>query len=170
MTATFSTPTSPQLPLKACIHCAVGKVIYQHPTLAAIPVDGKTRSLGFARLPNIDLDRAVIFHHRSAEHDEQVCEDSELDKMLQSEHNEPFEHEEPPTLFWRLVVLVEAGSDSISALPLFLSSCASRWEFWAYMSSEFGRSIIPTDGKLATEYNYNQSAESGPTACSRDDV
>ena len=92
-------------------------VIARHPVLSAIPVDEDKPDTFFVRLPQIDLRRAVKFV--TTEHDGQGDEgrkDSELDAVIEGQHNINFKAEYGQLPFWRVIVLHPAGTVSSFAL------------------------------------------------------
>jgi hypothetical protein len=103
VTASYRLPQNYSLPLKEYIYTALGDVIAQHPVLSAIPVDEHTQNPYFVRLSQIDLDKCVTFASRQYVYPwSSETRDSELDELLSSQHNIPFE---APNPFWRLYVL-----------------------------------------------------------------
>ncbi|KAI9933883.1 hypothetical protein ASPWEDRAFT_168158 [Aspergillus wentii DTO 134E9] len=105
VSATYTLPESCSLPVKDYVYKACEVLIGQHPILSAIPVDEDTKTPYFVRLPEIDLDQAISFQSRQNGHPESDEEDSELEALLQVQHNTPFS---APSPFWRLCVLTEA--------------------------------------------------------------
>ncbi|KAF7531853.1 hypothetical protein G7054_g8473 [Neopestalotiopsis clavispora] len=91
--------------LRPDLYAALASVVSCHPALALVPVDMHTNEPRFHRLSHIDLDRAVTFRR---------CDggEVELDALLTTQHNLPFQEDELETSvpFWRLVV-VESTSD-----------------------------------------------------------
>ncbi|KIX08036.1 uncharacterized protein Z518_02691 [Rhinocladiella mackenziei CBS 650.93] len=108
---TTSTPTDPQPGvLRTYIYQACARAIGKHPILSAIPVGENTQSPQFARLPEIDLEKCVLFQERqpstpAPDRDRDV----ELDELLTIQHNTPFE---PPDPFWRLCILTNLNPTS----------------------------------------------------------
>lgn len=91
--------------LRPDLYAALASVVSRHPALALVPIDMHTNEPRFHRLSHIDLDRAVTFR---------PCDDGEveLDALLTTQHNLPFQEDEQETKlpFWRLIV-VESTSD-----------------------------------------------------------
>jgi hypothetical protein len=92
-------------PLRPDLYAALASVVSHHPALALVPVDMHTNEPRFHRLSHIDLDRAVTFCRYD---DGEV----ELDALLTTQHNLPFQEDEQETNlpFWRLIV-VESTSE-----------------------------------------------------------
>lgn len=82
---------------------AVANVIQKHPILSAIAVDEDTPNPYFARLPAIDLFRAVSFVARVGK--AMADRDEELDDILQRQHNTKFKADYRSLPFWRLFIL-----------------------------------------------------------------
>lgn len=88
--------------LKQPLYHALARVIEQHPILAAVPLDVRSPTPYLARLPQIDLHRAVKFVAVDYE------DPSTLDGLLEIQHNQPFELDEAdPQPFWRLFILTK---------------------------------------------------------------
>lgn len=62
--ASYTLPEMFSLPVKDYIYRACEAVIKQHPTVSAIPVGEDTQEPYFVRLPEVDLDRSIIFQKR----------------------------------------------------------------------------------------------------------
>ncbi|KAF2261892.1 hypothetical protein CC78DRAFT_561551 [Lojkania enalia] len=95
------------------IYTAVTDVIRKHPILSAIPVDEHTPEPYFARLPSIDLKKSISFVKRNQPipvNDE--GEDSELDALLEDQHNADFKSDYGTLPFWRLIVLQNPGVEN----------------------------------------------------------
>ncbi|RDI81606.1 hypothetical protein Vi05172_g8496 [Venturia inaequalis] len=86
---------------------AVAIVIQEHAILSAIPIDEDTPSPYFARLPTIDLSRAVSFVTRVDA--SETGGDGELDALLEREHNTNFKADYGSLPFWRLVIVQMVG-------------------------------------------------------------
>ncbi|KAE9963537.1 hypothetical protein EG328_011318, partial [Venturia inaequalis] len=86
---------------------AVAVVIQEHAILSAIPIDEDTPSPYFARLPTINLSRAVSFVTRVDA--SEPGGDGELDSLLEREHNTNFNADYGSLPFWRLVIVQMVG-------------------------------------------------------------
>ncbi|KAH6629307.1 alcohol acetyltransferase [Boeremia exigua] len=120
LSARYSAPTTTQIQnLRNLIFVALQDVIRQHGILSAIPVKEHSPEAYFARLPSIDLTRSVTFITRSKP--ETVDgQDSELDAILEEQHNLNFKDNYGSLPFWRLLILQEAGrEDRFSASFIF---------------------------------------------------
>ena len=86
-------------------------VIAQHPILSAIPVDEDKPDTYFARLPEINLRRAVKFVARQQQDFKEDNDgiDGELDEIIENQHNTNFKEDYGQLPFWRVIVLHPAG-------------------------------------------------------------
>ncbi|EMD96664.1 hypothetical protein COCC4DRAFT_209277 [Bipolaris maydis ATCC 48331] len=98
---------APQFDLKPTIYAALARVIQEHAILSAIPVDEDSPDSYWVQLPTIDLARPVTFLTR-ARPLEETGEDSELDEILQEQHNIDFKSDYGTLPFWRLLILRDA--------------------------------------------------------------
>lgn len=105
--ATYTLPESFSLPAKDYIYRACGSLISQHPGLSAIPVGEDTKNPYFVRVPQIDLDQAIIFQEREKTLDPDSDQDPELESLITAQHNTGFT---PPAPFWRLCILTDGSS------------------------------------------------------------
>jgi hypothetical protein len=96
--------------LREKIFSALSTVIQRHPILSAIPVDEDSAAPYFARLPEINLEDVVTFVTRQALYDGDG-QDAELDSFLEKEHNIGFKANYGRVPFWRLIILMNLGSD-----------------------------------------------------------
>ncbi|KAL5363904.1 alcohol acetyltransferase [Aspergillus floccosus] len=103
--ATYSLPESFILPVQDYVFKACEALVGQHPVLSAIPLREDTKEPYWARLPEVDLGHAVHFKQRTKPVSETDNHDSELDELLQEQHNTPYTAPHP---YWRLCVLTEA--------------------------------------------------------------
>lgn len=107
--ATYTLPASYILPVKDYIYKACESLIYQHPSLSAIPVDEGTKHPYFVRLPGVDLDQPISFRERLYEISEVEPEgDRDLDVLLRYQHNKGFTR---PAPFWRLCILTDSSNE-----------------------------------------------------------
>jgi Alcohol acetyltransferase len=97
----YSTPNT--IALKPVIFAALSTVIAQHPILSAIPMDEDTNSPYFAHLPEIDLEKTVIFSIRD-EFDSKK-RDQKLDALLESMHNTSFKGNYGKQPFWHVAII-----------------------------------------------------------------
>src|SRR5690242_9308150 len=79
-------------------------VIGKHSILSAIPVNEDSPNPHWARLPSIDLSRCVSFIDRKQSRDE-LGQDDELDKILETAHNTSFKADLGELPFWRLIIV-----------------------------------------------------------------
>lgn len=100
--------TSPDL--RCVIYAALADVVRKHDILSATPVDEASPYAYFARLPAIDLGSCVFFKTRSKSV-ERGEGDSELDALLQEQHNIDFKSHHGTLPFWRLIVLRDAEAE-----------------------------------------------------------
>lgn len=99
-----------QYDLQRIIYAALAHVIQEHTILSAIPVDEDSPDSYWVQLPTIDLARSVTFLTR-ARPLEETGEDSELDEILQEQHNIDFKSDYGTLPFWRLVILRDAENE-----------------------------------------------------------
>ena len=95
---------------KEAIFSALSVVIQRHPILSAIPVDEDSASPYFARLPEINLEDAVMFLTRQTLYDG-YSQDVELDSVLEKQHNTDFKTNYGTVPFWRLIILKSPNSE-----------------------------------------------------------
>jgi hypothetical protein len=95
--------------LRHVVHAALEHVIRSHAILSAIPVNEDSPDAYWARLPSIDLALCVSFVTRSRPIT-QSEEDSELDEILEEQHNTNFKSGYGTLPFWRLVILQDIGA------------------------------------------------------------
>ncbi|KAF2465683.1 uncharacterized protein BDR25DRAFT_294701 [Lindgomyces ingoldianus] len=121
--AAYYSPPNPvqPAPLEPLIHSALGKVIFSHPILSAIPLNENTSSPYFARLPTIDLRKCVFFVKRKTGF-HKGGDDAELDSIIAEQHNQNFKSELGSLPFWRLVVLTNSP-------PATKNQFAATWIF-----------------------------------------
>jgi Alcohol acetyltransferase len=108
MTASYITDRTE--PLKTALFRALAQVISQNPSLSAIPIDEHSSHPYFVRIPQIDLERVVAFIET-----EDIVRggmSTNIDKILEAEHNRPFVLEEKAAPFWRLVILSSASDET----------------------------------------------------------
>jgi hypothetical protein len=96
--------------MKETIYSALEVVIQRHPILSAITVDENTSHPYFARLPVINIENAVTFITRKSQ-TAQGWRDTELDELLQAQHNVPFKSDYGSVPFWRLIILTNPGAN-----------------------------------------------------------
>ncbi|KAH7112125.1 alcohol acetyltransferase [Dendryphion nanum] len=108
ITASYSHPSSPH-PLPRIIFSALEKVIHRHPILSAIPIDEDKNTTFFARLPEINLSSCVQFIERRGPVPTGTQSDTELDRIIETQHNIGFTTNYADRPFWRVVVLYESG-------------------------------------------------------------
>ncbi|XP_014558672.1 hypothetical protein COCVIDRAFT_93803 [Bipolaris victoriae FI3] len=99
-----------QYDLQRVIYAALACVIQEHAILSAIPVDEDSPDSYWVQLPTIDLTRSVTFLTRERPLEE-IGEDSELDEILQEQHNIDFKSDYGTLPFWRLVILRDAENE-----------------------------------------------------------
>lgn len=106
-------PFSSVISLESTVYAALAQVLTQHPILSAIPITTPPtpEKPYFARLPSFDLQNCVTFTERQLPFPG-PGHDPELDKLLETPHNEPFENTSNDTPFWRLLVLTPEGASS----------------------------------------------------------
>ncbi|EAU32557.1 predicted protein [Aspergillus terreus NIH2624] len=102
--ATYTLPETFILPVQDYIYKACETLVGQHPVLSAIPLREDTNKPYWARLPEVDLGHAVQFRQRTVPISETDDHDSELNEVLQEQHNTPYTAPHP---YWRLCVLTE---------------------------------------------------------------
>ncbi|KAL4958138.1 alcohol acetyltransferase [Aspergillus filifer] len=103
VTANYTLPKSFGLPLKDYVYKATETLIDQHPVLSAIPLREETEEPYWVRLPEVDLSQPITFQKpaQSLTLDEH---DSELQKLIETQHDTGFEAPKP---YWRLIVLTD---------------------------------------------------------------
>jgi hypothetical protein len=98
----------PNLP--RAVYTALRQVLRLHPILFAIPVLSDTEPTYWGRLPSIDLTKVVSFAQRKDETDlDTQGRDSELDSVLENQHNTSFKTGYGTLPVWRLVILEDHG-------------------------------------------------------------
>jgi hypothetical protein len=97
--------------LREIIFSALSAVIQRQPILSAFPVDEDSATPYFARLPEINLEEAVMFFTRQNPYDGH-SQDPELDSVLEKQHNTDFEINYGEVAFWRLVILTKPNSQT----------------------------------------------------------
>ncbi|KAE8331798.1 alcohol acetyltransferase [Aspergillus sergii] len=107
--ATYTLPGTFTLPIKDYVYKACEILIAQHPILSAVPIGEETKQPYFARLPSIDLSQSVFFQKREHGFPDADDRDEELDTLLSTQHNTPFEL---PLPFWRIFVLTDDADDT----------------------------------------------------------
>ncbi|KAF9884474.1 hypothetical protein FE257_001735 [Aspergillus nanangensis] len=101
--ATYTLPATFTLPIQDYIYKGCEVLIGQHPALSALPLGEDTNEPYWVRLPEVDLSQAVHFQKRTQPIPE-TDKDTELEKLLQDQHNTPFMAPHP---YWRLCVLTD---------------------------------------------------------------
>lgn len=106
ISASYSCPAELSIPLKDTIFKALATIIEKHPVLSTIPMNEDSPNPYFVRLPSIDLEEAVTFIKR-----EELCnldvKDTELDRILESQHNRGFQEHLGKLPFWRLIITTD---------------------------------------------------------------
>ncbi|KXG50185.1 Alcohol acetyltransferase [Penicillium griseofulvum] len=103
LTALYKRPDG--VPVKPALLHALSTLISKHPILSAIPVATDTPNPYFVRLPKIILNEVVTFIKHDVTSPSSDWSET-LDKVLEEEHNHPFEVKPNTTLpFWRFCVL-----------------------------------------------------------------
>jgi hypothetical protein len=99
--------------LKNQVYTALRRVIAEHPSLSAIPLneDQSYPNVCFARLPEIDLRTCVEIRERNTPFAGDGETDEELDELLSEQHSRDFKGELGSKPFWRLIVL-SSSSDA----------------------------------------------------------
>jgi hypothetical protein len=95
------------------VYQACETAIAEHPALSAIVADDHTQDPYFVRLPQLDLDRIISLQDRKPgllgiEANGEPAPDLDLQSLLATEHNKPFE---APDAFWRLCVLLDIENE-----------------------------------------------------------
>ncbi|KAL4962492.1 uncharacterized protein BDV14DRAFT_178394 [Aspergillus stella-maris] len=113
VTASYTLPGSFGLPLKDYVYKATESLINQHPVLSAIPLREETEEPYWVRLPEVDLSQPITFQKpaHSLTLDEH---DSELQKLIETQHDTGFEAPKP---YWRLIVLTDDDHETQEASP-----------------------------------------------------
>ena len=104
MTASYVLPAGCALTVRNCVYGALEKLIDEHPALSAIPLGEDSLDPYFVRLPEVELDRCVSFRERKAVAAGDGERDTELDGLLNEQHNMSFA---APLPYWRLCILTE---------------------------------------------------------------
>jgi hypothetical protein len=88
----------------------VRQVLRLHPILFAIPVHSDTEPTYWGRLPSIDLTKVISFSQRKNASDPNTSgRDSELDSVLENQHNTSFKAGYGNLPVWRLMILGDHG-------------------------------------------------------------
>jgi hypothetical protein len=98
--------------LREIIFSAVSAVIQRQLILSAFPVDEDSATPYFARLPEINLEEAVMFFTRQNNPYDGHSQDPELDSVLEKQHNTDFKINYGEVAFWRLVILTKPNSQT----------------------------------------------------------
>ncbi|KAH6867177.1 hypothetical protein B0T10DRAFT_53211, partial [Thelonectria olida] len=97
--------------LEQTVYSALGQVVRLHPVLFAVPVVSDTKEPYWGRLHLIDLKQAVSIVQRSRPLDtDGEGTDSELDALLEDQHNTSFKSGYGTRPVWRLVILQDYGT------------------------------------------------------------
>ncbi|KAJ5615000.1 hypothetical protein N7537_000114 [Penicillium hordei] len=108
LTACYKRPSG--APVKPALFYALSILISKHPILSAIPFAIDTPNPYFVRLPKITLSEVVSLMEEEANPSSSDGRET-LDKVLQEQHNCPFEIDpKRPLPFWRLCVLERSSS------------------------------------------------------------
>ncbi|KAJ5410651.1 Alcohol acetyltransferase [Penicillium crustosum] len=103
LTALYKRPSG--IPVKPALFYALSMLIAKHPILSAVPFAVETPNPYFVRLPKIKLSEVVIFMEEEANSPSLDWREI-LDKVLEQQHNCPFEIQPKDSLpFWRLCVV-----------------------------------------------------------------
>ncbi|CAG7950174.1 unnamed protein product [Penicillium olsonii] len=84
------------------IRKACQDLVEQHPILSTFPWKDDEGKLVYRRSSEIDLTKMIFVHERKNKKSDIKAEDSELETLLQVQHNLSFS---PPLPFWRLCIL-----------------------------------------------------------------
>lgn len=120
--------------------------------LSAVPVEEGSKQPYFARLPKINLDRTVSFYSRQCHYTEgDDGEDTELDAVLERQHNMSFKNDtgSEPSTYWRLLVILDPEDQSAFEVAFIfhhaigdgMSGFAFQRAFSAALVSSSGSSI-----------------------------
>ncbi|RYN16343.1 hypothetical protein AA0115_g12397 [Alternaria tenuissima] len=105
ISAHYSLSTVATLPdLQSVIYAALTQVIHRNSILSAVPIDELSPNAYFVRLQSLGLRSCVLFKTRASSI-EQRNQDTELDTILQEEHNTDFKSRHGHLPFWRLNIL-----------------------------------------------------------------
>jgi hypothetical protein len=103
LTARYKRPSG--VPVKQALFHALSMLISKHLILSAIPLAIETPDPYFVRLPKIALSEVVTFVEEDANPPSSDWQET-IDKVLEEQHNCPFEVQSNRTLpFWRICVL-----------------------------------------------------------------
>ena len=113
LTAYYNTSASLKSSLKNVVFAALHEVIAKHTNLSAVAVneDKSYPEVHFVRLPEIDLRRCVEFHTRKTSLPTSTETDSELDELLQKQHDRGFK-EDVQGPYWRLLITSSPNTPS----------------------------------------------------------
>ncbi|KAH8591235.1 alcohol acetyltransferase [Bisporella sp. PMI_857] len=115
ITGYYVLPPFSSVSVEQTIYAALALVIAKHPILSTVILGDSTSSPYFAHLPSFDLQDVVTIVERKRAYPSGDGRDIELDKLLETPHNEAFENDgnEPICPLWRLLVLTNpnVGSD-----------------------------------------------------------
>jgi len=112
MSAHYKLSNSTESPdLQRIVYAALADVVRKNAILSGIPVNEASPEAYFARLESIDLAKCVFWHRRSGSV-AQGDEDTELDAILEEQHNTEFKSNYGDLPFWRLIILQDAGTES----------------------------------------------------------
>lgn len=116
LTARYKRPSG--MPVKPALFHALSLLIEKHPILSAIPLAAETPNPYFARISKINLSQVVTFVKEDVNHPSSNWEEI-LDKVLEEQHNRPFEiQSNQPLPFWRMFVLESENSPESFTLVL----------------------------------------------------
>lgn len=102
-TGYYSNPTPPSLSLQSIIYAALATVLEQHPALSTVFVSESPSKVFYSRRPAVDLTQHVEFIQRQQSYGG-VGRDTELDELLEKQHNTKFDGE---ISCWRLMILTD---------------------------------------------------------------
>jgi hypothetical protein len=111
ISAHYSLSTVATLPdLQSIIYAALTQVVHGNSILSAVPIDELSPNAYFVRLQSLDLRSCVLFKTRASSID-QRNQDTELDTILQEEHNTDFKLSHGHLPFWRLTILQDTSGE-----------------------------------------------------------
>lgn len=118
ITANFTCPQTTPISLKNLVFHALTSVLQKQPNLSTIVIDEHSDAPYFARLPVVNLEKAVRFIERKAPVSEDAF-DEELDIEIGEEHNKSFKSQYGILPFWRMVILTHPAVSGVLTVSFF---------------------------------------------------
>ncbi|CAG8957982.1 hypothetical protein HYFRA_00000325 [Hymenoscyphus fraxineus] len=161
ITGTFTfTQTSSPFSLKDLVFYALTNVLHKHANLSTIVVDEDSDNPCFARLPNVDLEKAVEFLERKILMNEDAVVDKELDDLLEIENNTSFKSQYGLLPLWRLVILSHPSVSSVFTASFFFHHALGDGTSALLFLSDFQEGLNSFNPGVKTSVLFNPEKKS----------